>query len=274
MALKDILLHLDSGKTTPLRLDAAIDLARGFDAHLTGLYVLPRLFIPAYAEIPIPEEIIAAQQAEAQATAAKIEQEFKASTGRAGCSAEWRCVEGDPIDQVNLHARYTDLVVLGQAEEDRFLSLEAALNDEVLMGAARPVLFIPYIGAKGMIGKRVLIAWKDSREAVRAVNDALPLLKRAEAVEVLSVNPPEAEGDIPNSDICLHLARHGVNAIANKIIAKDIEVGALLLSRAADQAIDLIVMGAYGHTRMRETILGGVTRHLLGHMTVPVLMSR
>jgi len=120
----------------------------------------------------------------------------------------------------------------------------------------------------------VLVAWNGSREATRAVHDALPLLRRAEKVTVLSIDPDEdAEPRLPGADVSLHLARHGVTAQAATIAGTDVAVGDLLLSYAADHDIDLIVMGAYGHTRLREVVLGGATRTLLRHMTVPVLMS-
>ena len=118
-----------------------------------------------------------------------------------------------------------------------------------------------------------MIAWNGSQEAVRAINDALPILQQAEKVSVVAVNPPSSEGDIPTAGICAHLARHNINTEGDQVFAKDISVGDILLSRAPDQGIDLLVMGAYGHTRLREAILGGVTKHMLEHMTIPVLMS-
>jgi nucleotide-binding universal stress UspA family protein len=135
---------------------------------------------------------------------------------------------------------------------------------------------VPYIGAATPPGKRVIVAWNGGREAARAVNDALPLLVAADQVDVVCVNPgrgEEDDADLPGADLCLHLARHGVKAEAQELVASDIEAGDLLLSRAADSGADLIVMGAYGHARWREVVLGGVTRQLLNQMTVPVFMS-
>jgi nucleotide-binding universal stress UspA family protein len=120
------------------------------------------------------------------------------------------------------------------------------------------------------------VAWNAGREAVRAVNDALPILQAAESVSVLAVDPPSGkrgEGPIPSADICHHLARHGVHAEAASSVVKDIEIGSFLLSHAADRGVDMIVMGAYGHSRLSEMMLGGVTRSMLQHMTVPVFMS-
>lgn len=273
MALKDILVHIDNSKSNAGRLDAAVQLACDHDAHLTGLYIIPHYSIPTYAEVQIPADILKMQEKEAEEVAEKAHGSFLKAVDKAGCAAEWRCVKGYTDRLINAHARYTDIVVLGQAEESGLMSEHAEVDDHVVLAAARPVLFIPYIGVKGAIGKRIMVAWNGSRESVRVVNDALPLLQKADNVDVVVVNPSSHEGDIPTADICLHLARHGVKAQGGTAVAKDIDVGDVLLSRAADEGIDLIVMGAYGHSRLRETILGGVTRHLLEHMTVPVLMS-
>ena len=135
---------------------------------------------------------------------------------------------------------------------------------------------MPYAGRFDTVGSHVLVAWNATREAARAVNDAMPILQKAEKVTVLSVNPPseEAGGPAwPAADIALHLARHGVTAEASSTVSLEIDVGNAILSRAADFGSDLIVMGGYGHSRQREFILGGVTRTLLQHMTVPVIMA-
>jgi nucleotide-binding universal stress UspA family protein len=273
MALKDILVHIDDGKANQARVNAAVALARRHDAHLTALYVIPQFFIPSYAEIHIPASVIEAHEAEVKQLAAKAEADFRRLAEDAGRPAEWRCVRGYTDQELIGYARCTDLIMLGQAEDTGVFSSEAEMEDQVLLGSARPVLMVPYIGVQGEIGKRVLVAWNNTRESVRAVNDALPILQNADRVTVVAVNPDKSEGDIPTADICLHLARHGVKAEASQTTADDIEVGDVLLSRISDEGYDLLVLGAYGHTRLRETVLGGVTRHILTHMTVPVMMS-
>ena len=145
-------------------------------------------------------------------------------------------------------------------------------------GRSRPtgsyLVAIDTVGAG--VGERVLVAWNASRAATRAVNDALPMLQKAKQVTVLAINPRggvSGEGDVPGADLALHLSRHGVKAEAAWLKAADIEVGAMLLSRASDFQSDLIVMGGYGHSRLREIVLGGATREILQTMTVPTLMS-
>jgi nucleotide-binding universal stress UspA family protein len=271
VAIKDILVHSESDSTNGVR--CAAQLAQAHGARLTGLYIIPELIIPMYAEINLPADILEQQEKAAQEQASKAEAEFKSIAAEVGCLAEWHCARGYAERQLLAHARNTDLVIMGQAEESGMLSAQADLDDQIILAAGRPVLMIPYIGVKGSIGRKVLVAWNGTRESTRAVNDALPILQKADRVEVLAVNPQASQGELPTVDICLHLARHGVRAEASQTVAKDLDVGDVLLSRAADQGIDLIVMGAYGHSRLRETVLGGATRHLLAHMTVPVLLS-
>ena len=273
MAIKDILVHVDDDKGNAQRLQLAAQLAEKHSAHLTGVYIIPNLIVPMYAEVQIPADILEAQEAEAQKRAEQAEAEFKSIANSVGCASEWHCVRGYAERQLLMHARHTDLVMLGQAEESGLMSVQSDLDDQIILGAGRPVLMIPYISVQSPLGKNILVAWNGSRESVRAVNDALPLLQSADRVDVVAINPGAGEGDIPTADICLHLARHGVKAQASQSVAKDIEVGDVLLSRAADMGMDMIVMGAYGHSRLRETVLGGATRHLLAHMTVPVLLS-
>lgn len=277
MALKDLLVHVDDSKANPGRVDAALRLATAHDAHLTALYVAPPWNVmPAYTEAHIPGEIVEEQRKAAAERAGKAKQAFEDTAGKAGLSTEWRFVEGELARTLSLHARYADLLVLGQANTSDELSVSEGVVEQVLLDVGRPVLMVPYIGAPEAIGERVLVAWNGSREAMRAIHDAMPLLQRAADVQVLSVNPargPAGDGDLPGADICLHLARHGVNAQAAYTESNGISVGELLLSRASDQRADLIVMGAYGHSRYRELVLGGATRQLLESMTVPVLMS-
>jgi nucleotide-binding universal stress UspA family protein len=277
MGLKDILVHIDRGNRCAERLEVAINLAAAHDAHLTGLYVLTYPHIPGYIRAEITEDVLRSQIETTRAAAAAAEAMFNDHVGRGGIKAEWRCVEGELLPALSLHARYADVAIVGQRDpewEER--GGDAAMPDQLVLQCGRPVMVVPHVGKYPVVGDRVMVAWDASRLATRAVNDALPFLVGAKKVAVLAVNPEGGEGghgDIPSADICLHLARHGVNAEAQHIYARDMSVGDMLLSRAADEGIDLIVTGAYGHARWRELVLGGVTRHLLAHMTVPVLMS-
>jgi nucleotide-binding universal stress UspA family protein len=277
MGLKDILVHVDRSSRCEARLEAAINLAADHDAHLIGLYVLTYARIPGYIRAEINEDVLKFQAESARAAAEKAEAMFNEHVDRAGVKAEWRCVEGDLLPVLSLHARYADIAIVGQRDPEwKDTGDDPGMPDQLVLSIGRPVLVVPHVGQYPVIGKRVMVAWDASRLATRAVNDALPFLVKAKKVAVVAVNPEggeEGHGEIPSADICLHLARHGVKAEAQHIYAKDMSVGDMMLSRAADEGIDLIVTGAYGHARWRELVLGGVTRHLLNHMTVPVLMS-
>lgn len=277
MALKDILVHIDEGRSCRARLDAAIALAATHNAHLIGLYVLTRPKLPGYIQAQIPEHVVRQQVRISEEAAAAAQQMFEERTRRSAIAVEWRREEGQAVSVVALHGRYADLVIAGQRDATGEEGVDdPTMPDQLILSTGRPVLLVPHGGEFPVIGRRVLVAWDASRLATRAVNDALPLLEKAKEVVVMAINPKTGEaahGEIPSADICLHLARHGIRAEAQHQYADDIAVGALLLSRAADEGIDLIVCGAYGHARWRELVLGGVTRHLLAHMTVPVLMS-
>ena len=282
---KDILVHLDEGSRSATRLKVAVDLARRQAAHLTGIFVIDipgsDLFYGAgmpYAGGGGMNDMVNSLRADATSRADARGQEFRDALLREGLEGEWRVVEGDTVALLALHARYADLTVLGQPNDDE--SYKGPSSDAVLvnvmMSSGRPIQAVPYAGRFEQVWERVLIAWNASRESTRAINDALPLLKHAKMVTVLAVNPKhgiEGHGDVPAADIALHLARHGVKAEAAHTIAKDISEGDALLSYAADLGVDLIVSGGYGHSRAREMVFGGVTRTLLQEMTVPMLLS-
>jgi nucleotide-binding universal stress UspA family protein len=277
MSLKDILVHVGISRHRGQSIDVAIRLAQTFDGHLSALYTMPNVYIPSYVDGQLTTEIIAAQREDFAEQRGKVRRDFEERARKHGVKAEWREAEGEAPATAALHARHADLTVVGQLDPDESLpAAELALPERVLLESGRPVLMVPYAGEFVAIGQRVLVAWNASTQAARAVNDALPLLKRAKSVTILSVNPRhgnKGHGEIPGADIALHLARHGVKAEATHIHADDIAIGDMILSRAADCGADLIVMGAYGHARLREIVLGGATRNLLEHMTAPVLMS-
>jgi nucleotide-binding universal stress UspA family protein len=275
MGLKDLLVYIDSDPACDSRVDVAAALAVTHEAHLTGLHATGWPHIPGYVEVELPRSLLDEQRRLLGERARQAEARFLERARRRGIRPEWRLDEGGVVGRVKLHARYADLTVVGQGLELKDAPGELALlPEELTLGVGRPVLIVPRYGAFERVGERVLIAWNGSREATRAVHDALPILRRATQVTVLSIDPDGGQQPrTPGADIALHLARHGIAAEAASMPSLEIGVGDALLSRAADLGADLIVMGAYGHSRVREMVLGGVTRHLLQHMTVPVLMS-
>lgn len=280
MQLRDILVHLDATGPWRTRLGLAADLARRHEAHLTGLFVV---------DIPLPiigagdagsgaalAELMDRMREDALAAAATVEAEFRDRLRRDGLAGEWRLAEGAAPALVTLNARYADLAVLGQEDPDGDQPGAEAIVEAVLFSSGRPVLVIPYAGRFETLGQRVLIGWNASRESARAVHDALPLIAAAETATVLAVNPRQGlsgHGEEPGADIARHLARHGVRVQVEHTVAGELGEGDVLLNRAAELPADLLVVGAYGHSRLRELVLGGVTRTLLRMMTVPVLMT-
>lgn len=277
MAIKDLVVHIDNSQACEKRLRAAVQLAQSHEAHLTGVYVMRSLAeLMMYPVEPISGHVRDVIQKPILEARDKARTMFDSMAANTGVVTEWRESEGRVIGSLNTSAHYTDLVILGQHQPDDSADQSDGVADRMVIGCGRPCLVIPYIGVQDTLGKQILVAWNTRREAVRAVNDALPILQRADNVSVLAVDPPtgrRGEGAIPCADICHHLARHGVKAEAVSRTAPDVDVGNFLLSHAADLNADMIVMGAYGHSRLSEMMLGGVTRNMLEQMTVPVLMS-
>lgn len=276
MPLKDILVHIDLNAESDRRLKAAMALANAHGAHLAGVYAIPRPYIPAYAEVQITAEVLEAQRASAEEAASRAEAVFKAATANSGLSVEWRQQEGDEGRVLGFHCRYADLTIVSQPDPAQSLFPgDRDLPDRLILTAGRPVMVLPHGYSGDLAGKRILVAWDEGPLASRAVHDALPLLQAAEKVVVMVANPTNVPGEKrdPGADIAAHLARHGVKVEASHVTSDELDVGNLLLSRAADMSADMMVMGAYGHARWSELILGGVTNVVLSHQTVPVVMS-
>jgi len=279
MTFKNILLHMDATDRCQERLSVGGELALGHDANLTGLYVIPEPFYPMYAEATyFPEDLIDNFEKEERENCAVAEKKFRAFTKAQGIQNEWHSEQGPLGAVVSKHARYADLTILGKGSIDDPTHLpNPFLAEDVVMQSGRPVLLIPNAGHFEGFGKRILVCWNGSREAVRAVNDAMPLLQTADKVTVMVVNPEKPgsgdHGDIPSADIAHYLARHGIKVEAASTKTDQGNVGEVILARALDVDADLIVAGAYGHSRTREWILGGVTKTLIHETPVPAFIS-
>jgi nucleotide-binding universal stress UspA family protein len=278
VTFKTILVHVDDGPRSALRLGVALGFAAQFRAHLVGMYVVPtRELAPSVAAL-LPADMVAAHLQEMGAAQHRAEAQFRQAAGAAGCTAiEWRAPAGSPIDAAVAHARCSDLTILGQGNPaDPASFFEKELTEAVVLTTGRPTLIVPFAMATTTPGQNVLVAWDGGREASRAVGDALPVLANARHVTVMALQEDKVE---PVADaaalarLAAYLGTHGINAKVVRWEVADVSLGEWLLSRAADLGVDLIVMGAYAHTRLRELVLGGVTRTMLTAMTVPVLMS-
>jgi nucleotide-binding universal stress UspA family protein len=275
MSYKTLLVHVDSGTRAGIRVDIACRLARLCDAHLIGLHAMTVVHLPRYAALEGGTQIREHQDRLAREAATRAEETFRKGVAAAGVEKfEWRASRGDAAQVVPVHGRYADLLILGQPSETDASGVEPVFAERVLLEAGRPVLLVPYAGDFPSVGTKVLVAWNAGREATRALTDAIPILRAAVEVHVVSIGRKDApQTELPAADIGVYLARHDINVTVAEQTASDVGVGNQLLSRAADLDADLIVMGAYGHSRMAELILGGATRTVLKSMTVPVLMS-
>ncbi len=278
MNYKSILVHIDYTDRAYERIDIAIDIAQRFAAHLSALAPAGNPLLPYVGAADALGNYAAEVMQELTRLSEVAVKRFHEKAKTAGLTTyDARACEGDVSYALRQRAPYADLVVLGQT--DREHPTPARPNDlpeAAVLGTGRPVLVVPYAGKFAHVGRRVLLLWNESREAARAASDAMPLLQAAQQVEVIAFDSKRGSQDAFESglgDVGDYLARHGVNVNVAREPSGEVEIGALALSRAADHGSDLIVMGGYGHTRLREWVLGGVSRSILEHMTVPVLMS-
>lgn len=271
-----LLVHLDDSRHSGARLALALDLAQRWDAHLIGLYVVCQdLFPPLVKDDDNPP----LRELEAHYTERrqKAQDAFLAAAERAGRSAEWRAPPGPALEVATLHARHADLLVLGQEDpKDPAAYVERNFVGNLVLAAGRPALVIPYAGTVRTLGDNILIAWDGSREAARATADALPLLKRARfvGVDIVQRTGQPTYSAPEGIDVAAWLDAHGIRAsFSTTPLQTGAGTGVTLLNRLSDLHVDLLVMGAYGHSRARERVFGGVTRTMLESMTVPVLMA-
>lgn len=274
---KDLLVEIDGSKTSEKRIDYAIRLAQRFDAHLTGLYIIQAFVPPMAVEAYVTRDMEALIYASETEQANEALDRFRAAAERAGVQFETRSDKGPHHDLariLGLHGRYADLVIVGQQDpNDRGVSLNPG---DVVLSSGAPIMIVPHIGAPANTAEKVTIAWNASRELARAVREAIPLLEKAKSVDVVCFKPTttaSGHGELPGADIGLYLSRHGIQVDVQILEGGDIDVGNALLSHIADCGSDLLVMGGYGHSRLREAVMGGATRTILDTMTVPVLMA-
>lgn len=275
MALRDLLVLVDDTRGCGARIDLAVGLAREHDAHLLGLYATSAPELPPMVAAYFPPEVLA-EVAERQREAARAAAElFRARSAELGARAEWREVQGPAPATALQHIRHVDLAVAGQAAGGADAGPEDHVVESLVLASPRPLLLVPSAGAPAQVPRRVLVAWDAGAEAARAVHDALPLLAAASRVTILGVNPGAASagGEYPTSRLAAHLARQGVKAEPEHHFAEAGGVGEALLEQAVARGAELLVMGAWGHSRLRELALGGATRHVLRHMHLPVLLQ-
>jgi len=280
MSFNTILVHIDDSGRSNLRLDVAIRLALDFRAHLIGAYLVRTAEMTPLLATMLPDDVVERRMRDTGDAQHEAERRFRDAASVATLATiEWRAPAGPAIAAGIAQGRCADLVVVGQGDlSDPGFQFVDELATTTLLSAGKPVLVVPHIGAAPTFSRNVLIAWDGGREASRAIADALPLLERADKVNVITVHTSADDntyvGDaLADSRLVGWLQSHGIRTSVEHLEVSQRSVGEALLSRAADLGTDLIVMGGYGHSRVREFVLGGVTRTMLDKMTVPVLMS-
>ena len=287
MSIKSILVPLSGADSDPVALSSALAVARAFEAHVDSLFVKldPRDAVPMLGEGmsgAMVDEIMRAAETESDAHLAAARRHFDdvvrheqvqlrdGPSAVGGVSARWREMIGRAEELVPLEGRLVDLLVFAHTEIDRDAQAYATL-ETALLGAARPLLLVPKGGMTGS-AKTVAVAWNGSPESTRAVAGAMPFLRNADAVHVLTAETSSTQA-AAGRRIAEYLAWHDVNCQLTIVRPGSEPVGQTLMGKTAELGADLLVMGGYGHSRMRELILGGVTRYVLGHAGLPVLMA-
>ncbi len=275
--MKLILVLVDTTEASQQRIAVAAEYAAKMGAHLSGLFVIPEVKFPKYVENVLRKSAFKRLE---EGFADQIEvakSEFMAATTQVEGGVSWIAETGNISDVLLGYSRCADMIVLGQHDADQDDSSVLVEPDQIILRSGRPGLVVPYVKIPMQrLGKKAVIAWNGSREAARALHDAMPLLKLAQQVEVCAITEPKtvAATFAKLERIKEYLAKHEIDATIVRIPKTDLSVGAELLNHLVDSGADLLVTGAYGHKRLREIVLGGVTRDLLEHSSIPVLMSR
>ena len=274
--VKDIIVNLSVTKNGSTVSNYAVSVAAALQAHLTGIAFIYDPVVPISGTGYIPADVIESQRADNETAAEAAIKDFTAATDRAGISAEPQMLTASLTgagDQFARMARHFDLAIVGQAQPE-MSTMEQIIGETTLFESGRPIIMVPYIQKAPFKTGNVMICWDGSRTAARAVADAIPILGKSGRIEIVSVTSERGkEDEIEGADIGQHLARHGLKVDVHRISRGNIDVADALLSHAADSAADLMVMGGYGHSRLREFVLGGVTRSIFQSMTLPVLLS-
>jgi len=281
MAFKNLLVHIDDSVASTQRVAAALALAKRQDAMVTGVAIELESTISSYIGVKLPASLTDAQREIVRRAADDAIDAFT----RAAKAAEIRhqthriiCGAAKAPALLSFHARHADITFMGQPDmREPGAPFYESLLDGVMFASGRPVYIVPYIGRFDMAHRKAVIAWDGGKKAVRAVNDAIPLLQgRGGEVVVLVINAEErkgAHGAAPGEDIRAHLARHGIDARIARETVRDLAIDAAILNYLTDAGADLLIMGAYSHSRLREKAFGGVTNAILHQMTTPVLMA-
>lgn len=276
---KTFVVNLNDTDNLDHLLGTCSSLAVRHGAHVTGVYIIPSVEVYAvYGGIAMAD-VVDAQRLRYQAMSKDVRKKFEHIMGLNSLSHEWRELDAMSSSigrEFAQQCRFADLGVIAQVDSNESCGVEPSFAEYVVMEAGRPVLLVPRGKSFETIGNKVLMGWNGSKEAARACFDALPLLSADSDIDIIWVDPQKQRtqaGNVPGAELATTLARHDLKITAEPMPTSDTDAGNALLTHAGDVGADLLVMGAYGHSRVREFIFGGATEHVLNNMTVPVLMS-
>jgi len=279
MGISTILVSLNETGRVDTLLKVTANLAAKYDAHVIGLYVIPAAYVYPGVSIHVTADMIDVGQKFFCDRAKKTEEKFNECMRKQGLKGEWRNIEGKShliSSTVVDHGRQADLVVISQVEQAAATGTDVEFAEKVIMDVGRPVLMVPKCGNFEGRMDSVVIGWNATRESARAAFDAIPIFEDGATAHIIWVDSELNQGTtnmLPGTELATTLARHNIEAISEPVTAPDLEPADVLLNRVSDVGADMLVMGAYGHSRLREFIFGGATRKILDQMTVPVLMS-
>ncbi len=279
MTYKTILVSLNEIGRLAEVLAAAQQLGRSLGSHVSGLYVVPAVQVYPSVGFEAAPQVFEGNRTYFKDNAAKVRGLFEEAMKREGVSFDFHMIDArTPLiaDDVIAFGRSTDAIIVSATNPDEVTGVERDFVEQVIMGAGRPVIILPATGEAKISLDEVVLGWDGGREAARAAFDALPLLKAAKKVRIVRADPqkdPALRGAVPGADLAETLARHGVKAETQGFPTDGYDAGQALLRCADDCGAGLIVMGAYGHSRLTEFIFGGATRFVLSRLHRPVLMS-
>ena len=279
MTYKTILISLNEISRLPQLIAAASSLGQALDAHVSGLYVIPAVQVYPSVGFEAAPQVFEGNRTYFKDNAATVRSTFEAAMQREGVKFDLHVIDArTPLiaDDVIAWGRSADVVLVSATNPDEVTGVERDFVEQVIMGAGRPVVILPATGEAKLSLDEVVLGWDGGREAARAAFDAMPLLRVAKKVRIVRADPqkdPGLRGGVPGADLAEALARHGIKAETQGFPTEGYDAGQALLRCADDCGAGLIVMGAYGHSRLTEFIFGGATRFVLSRLNRPVLMS-
>lgn len=279
MTYKTVLVCLTTSDNANRLMKVATNVARMFNAHLVGLHTLQAISVYPGITVPIPTDITDSFRNEQLEEAEKIKNIFLATTKAEDFVSEWRCFEARSFsagDRLTEHARCADLIIMAQPDKEHDRPDQTTIQRQVIETSGRPVLIVPTFGTFDKIGTNTLIGWSATKEATRSVHDAIPLMQKGNNANVFWVSKEDSKDSYiahTAREIATTLDRHQIKVNVSHQADTGMAIGDVILNEVSDTGADLIVTGAYGHSRMYDFMIGATTSHLMKHMTVPVLFS-